>query len=120
MPTDELGARVRGYVAPLLSDGPAWQALLDAPVAIGVYRVDGTILLVNGAALSLFGYPLDQVLKQGWVALAQPEQAQRDATLRNLEGIASSRGTTRHRRGIRFADGSFRMCEITSTTVRLP
>jgi PAS domain S-box-containing protein len=120
MPTDELGARVRGYVAPLLSDAPAWQALLDAPVAIGVYRVDGTMLLVNGAALNLFGYPLDIVLKQGWVALAQPEAAQREATLRNLESIATSKGTTRHRRGVRFADGSFRMCEITSTTVRLP
>jgi PAS domain S-box-containing protein len=120
MPTDDLGPRVRGYIAPLLSEAPAWQALLDAPVPIGVYRVDGTMLLVNGAALHLFGYPLELVLKQGWVNLAQPEEAQRLTTLRNLEGIGGSRGTTRNRRGIRFGDGSFRMVEITSTSVRLP
>lgn len=120
MPTDDLGPRVRGYIAPLLSEAPAWQALLDAPVPIGVYRVDGTMLLVNAAALQLFGYPLEQVLKQGWVNLAQPEEAQRLTTLRNLEGIGGSRGTTRNRRGIRFGDGSFRMVEITSTSVRLP
>jgi len=120
MPTDDLGPRVRGYIAPLLSESSAWQALLDAPVPIGVYRVDGTMLLVNAAALELFGYPLEQILKFGFVQLAQPEHEQRDAPRRNLEGIIGSRGTTRHRRGMRFGDGSFRMCEITSTTVRLP
>jgi PAS domain S-box-containing protein len=120
MQTDELGPRIRGYIAPVLSDSSAWQALLDAPVAIAVYRGDGTLLLVNGTALTLFGYPLDQVLKAGWVALAQPEDLQRDQTMRNLSAVLASRGTSRHRRGIRFADGSFRMCEITSTTVTLP
>ena len=28
MPIDDLGPRVRGYIAPLLSEAPAWQALL--------------------------------------------------------------------------------------------
>ena len=120
MPTEELGPRVRGYLAPLLSDSPAWSALLDAPVAIAVYRKDGTLVLLNQAALNLFGYPLDQVLADGWVGLAQSDPREQEVTRKVVENLIASRGTTRHRRGVRFADGSYRLIELTSTGLRLP
>jgi PAS domain S-box-containing protein len=120
MTEGDLGPRVRGYITPQLADSPAWAALLDAPVAVGVYKKDGVPVLLNGAALDMFGYPLDMVLKQGWIALTQPESPEREQTRRNLESLAQSRGTTRHRRAVRFADGTFRMVDLTSTGVRLP
>jgi PAS domain S-box-containing protein len=118
--TLRLGARVRGYLAPLLTGSPAWSALLDAPVAIGVYRLDGTLLLLNATALDLFGYPLSLVLERGWIALSQPDPKEQEVTRRNIADQFSARGTTRHRRTIRFADGTFHLVEITSTRVSLP
>jgi len=115
-----LGARVRGYLAPLLAGSPAWAALLDAPVAIGVYRRDGTLLLLNQAALDLFGHPLALILERGWIALSQPEAREQEQTRANLAEQFDSRGTTRHRRTVQFADGSTRLVELTSTKVTLP
>src|SRR5262245_58639819 len=115
-----LPARVRGYVAPLLAGSPAWSALLDAPVAIGVYRADGTILLMNQAALDMFDYPLAKILETGWVPLAQPDPREQQATLDNIRALLESRGTTRHRRSVRFGDGTFRLVEITSARISLP
>ncbi|MFI5288528.1 MAG: ATP-binding protein, partial [Polyangia bacterium] len=115
-----LGPRVRGYVAPLLSDSPAWSALLDAPVAIGVYRLNGQLLLVNHTALELFGFPLATILQHGWIGLAHPEPSEQQKTHESLAELMATEGTTRIRRNVHFGDHQQHLVEITSTRIRLP
>jgi PAS domain S-box-containing protein len=118
-PTDSRPPRPRGYIAPRLR-GSAWTPLLDLPLPISVYRVDGTLLLINSAMLELFGYPLAQLLEKGWVAVTQPNPDARERTYAlNAQRLAAT-GTTRFVRWARFADGRDHRVETTSTRVRLP
>jgi PAS domain S-box-containing protein len=117
MPTD-LGPRVRGYVAPLLSESAVWTAMLDAPVASLACDEAGRLLYANTAMIALLGRPLDDLLGMGWVGLLC-------ASPNDLAEVMSSTGTTRHRKQLPPPDDvggadRGRVLELTCSQVRLP
>ena len=111
MPTD-LGPRVRGYVAPLLSESAVWTALLDAPVASLACDESGRLLYANTAMITLLERPLDELLGHGWVRLLC-------SSLDNLSEVLSSSGTLRHRKQL-GPERDQRVLELTCSAVRLP
>src|SRR4051812_493479 len=117
MPTESLGPRVRGYLAPLLADQVAWSALLDAPIPTAAATADGRVVLINQAMLELVQYPLDKVLGTAWLQAMFPDPGG-EANVRNLIAeILTSPVTTRHRLEVLCGDGRRRILELTSTGV---
>ncbi len=116
MPTEpnQLGPRVRGFLAPALSHSPVWGALLDAPLPSLVADERGTLVLANQALLDLLGRPLEDVLGEGWAVLLGGD-AKND-----LDEVLSASATVRHRREVTTAEGESRMLELTCSAVLMP
>ena len=112
----KLGPRVRGYLAPSLTDAAAWGGMLDAPLATLACDEAGTLVFMNGAMIDLIGGPLDPLLGTGWMSiLSQGETARAD-----LDEVLASRGALRHRREIAVEGGAKRSLELTCSAIRLP
>jgi diguanylate cyclase (GGDEF)-like protein/PAS domain S-box-containing protein len=85
---------------------------------VTVFERDGTIVFVNDMSRDVLGLPPDQVVGRRVIDFVHPDELPRAIqTLRIAGAFGTSTGTTNFR--LRYADGSYKLLEMTSATVNV-